>query len=441
MAFGLFLLLFAAVLGPYVRFFIGSAPIYLQMLIIPVLFVLAVRQGWALWQRTSIRLWYWLFLGAMVFSSVIQMIILGSLKFSTYTLITHLLPAILLPTLIVLVGSRDGLFEKFRWYWAILASITALWCILQVVDQELGLHVVSRLDNFYYFTIAKVRAEELLGRKEWNIARGVAGAWNPNATGAILAVSLPVALGLPRQRRRLLVYLMNITIFFGMIATGSRQTMLAIVVCLAVFLLPGFSRRMATTSRARRPALVLLVILALGGLGYSAVGFGRAQVGRFAMGISEGIYTRSRGYAQFAAYMAQGGLQSVIGQGPDARRVGARTGNLKVGAGLGFVSNSWLLPIVEFGLAGFVGLVGMFIVAWRSSREIWARACLASTAWIMICDNAIHAVHFGPALLSMALAAGILTDIEAQYQEAYTLEQAYDSYDQYDQYDQDLVPA
>ncbi len=408
----LFLILTVVLVVPFLRFFVGSAPVYAQMLLIPVLGVMAIQRDPTPWRTSPMRMWFVVMIVAVFISSLFQIVFLGSMMYSIYTLMTHLLPMFLLPALVIILGNRPDMILKFRWYWAILASVAGMWAILQVLDQEMGLGMVARFDDFYYFTIAKINADELIGRKSWNVARGVAGAWNPNSTAMILAISLPVVLGLAGTRRRVLFYSMVFTVFIGIAATGSRQGMLAIPLCLAIFLMPRLSRKIsAGASDSRKPALVLLGLVLIGAMAYGAMGVGRAQVGRLTESVVEGIQTRARGYGQFAKYLGSGGVQVVVGKGPDARRVTGRTGNVEAHLDSGFVSNSWLLPILEFGPVGFVAITGLFIVSWRLACERWAHAVLAVLAWIMICDNAVHAVHFGMAIRTLGFSVGPLSAI------------------------------
>ena len=113
----------------------------------------------------------------------------------------------------------------------------------------------------------------------------------------------------------------------------------------------------------------------------------------------------------------------VTGKGPDARRVAGRTGNIEAYTQSGFVSNSWLLPMLEFGPLGVLGIVGLFWASWRLARDRWALGVLAVLAWIMLCDNAVHAVHFGMAIRTLGLLAGPLSAMMSA--EAYPAAEGY----------------
>jgi len=80
------------------------------------------------------------------------------------------------------------------------------------------------------------------------------------------------------------------------------------------------------------------------------------------------------------------------------------------------VSNSWLLLIFDFGVLGFAGFLGMFLAAWRTCGARWIRASLAALAWVMMCDNAMHATYFCQAMVSLCLAMAIFVGFEVREQ-------------------------
>lgn len=392
----LFLLTFT-ILFPYVRLMLVGVPIYMAY---PALLVMAIaipaRSGLVREGMSRLSVWFWILVFGIVLSSIHQMIRLGGMSYSSYALMQRLLTLLVLPGLLGLLVAREGRFQKTLNMWSILAVMASIWCLLQVVFPG----VMSPIDNIYYFMLGQITTtEELHGRAGYSVARAMAGMWNSNVTGAVLAISLPIVIA--RTGRGITTILMAMLVLGGIVATGSRQAMLGVFVCMLVLAWPA-RKRLQSVRRLRWAALALLLMLVLGFIIMSATGFGRQQVMRLVTeGISSGVASRWGNYGKFLAITSTDPLKFILGAGSAASEVSIRQGSPIWREG--FVSNSWLLMMFEFGILGFLGFVGLFIAAWRSAAGQWVKAALAVMAWVMVCDNAMHTVFFTQVVVSLCL--------------------------------------
>jgi hypothetical protein len=350
-----------------------------------------------------------LFLIGLVISTAFQMISLGGYVFSTYALLSRGLSFALLPALIVIFTRYPRRFGAAIKIWTALAGIVGIWCMLQIAIPG----VMTPFDRYYYFTLSKIVVTDTLhGRAEYSTARAMAGAWNSNVAGTILAMSLPVALAAVKRGRKAIVLLCLSMVLGGIVATGSRQAMIAVFLSLFYMCLPRLRSAASTIDVSVRLAISLLLVLVLiGVLVFFVTGFGQAQVDRLLQeGVVSGIQARWGGYQEFLNHLQEDPVAGFLGLGPNANEVGVRERSFDYAQG--YVSNSWLLVLFEHGLLGLVGFLGVFIVCWRLAMQRWAKALLIAMAWLMMCDNAINSLVTVQMLVCAAMAFAVLAGNE-----------------------------
>ncbi|MFQ5669629.1 MAG: O-antigen ligase family protein [Acidobacteriota bacterium] len=206
--------------------------------------------------------------------------------------------------------------------------------------------------------------------------RGAAGFVNPNHLGAYLACSLPLALvgwGHARQEgkrpRRLRAALRTAILAAGLLATGSRAALLAVLLAGLAVLLGAAARKSGRRIPARRlqAALALLFVFALLAAG--------SLVWRFARGPDPYRYDRLRIWPQALA-MASEAPWVGVGPGQFAHKAPAYNfprddAPVRYGRVFRDPHSHLLLILAETGILGFTALgVGLWLAVGRE-RQRW----------------------------------------------------------------------
>jgi hypothetical protein len=259
--------------------------------------------------------------------------------------------------------------------------VTSLWCIAQVLTRSTG--PVGVLDHFYYDILSRAVLQTAVSRWEasWKTVRAVAGWWNSNIAGAAIALLLACVPALPRTRW---VRATSVLAWVAMFATASRQALVGSGLVLAVTL--GSWDR--TSSRQRR---VLLLAGAVGlVVAFALAGDQLARVTGDVEGTwEEGLLSRWNNYPEAFRTLADSSPWTfIVGRGAESWTVVGRTsGTLGPGD---FVSNTFVLTLLESGALAFLALLGFFATALWTARAAWQRAIVVLVVWLMNADNHLY---------------------------------------------------
>jgi hypothetical protein len=284
-------------------------------------------------------------------------------------------------TYLVIFTSRPELRRPVLAAFGAGLLVTSLWCIAQALTRSTG--PVGLLDRFYYDTLARAVLQTAVSRWEasWKTVRAIGGWWNPNTAGAAIALLLACVPALPRTRW---VRVTSVLAWVALLATASRQALVGSGLVLAVIL--GSSDR--TSSRQRR------VLLLAGAVGLvAAFAFAGDQLARVTGDVEgtweEGVLSRWNNYPEaFRTLYDSSPWTLIVGRGAESWTVVGRTsGTLGPGD---FVSNTFMLTLLESGALTLLALLGFFAAAFWTARAAWQRAVVVLVVWLMNADNHLY---------------------------------------------------
>ena len=259
--------------------------------------------------------------------------------------------------------------------------VTSVWCVAQVVTRSTG--VVGALDSFYYDTLAKAVLESQISRwtAAWKTARAVGGWWNANSAGGALVLLLAAA---PAMIQRPWVRATTALALVALLATASRQALLGIGVILVAL--------MASADRASTRQRRVIVIAATIGI-LAALALAGDQLARVTGDVEgtwgESVSARWNNYPDaFRTLGESSPWRFVVGRGAESWTVAGRTGAQLDSAE--FVSNAFMLTLLENGALAAIVLLGFFVVAFRTADAAWQRGIVVLVMWLMNCDNYLY---------------------------------------------------
>lgn len=385
---------------PLMRVPFGEVPLYVVDVLLLALAVAFLRPGRLPPGARALLWWGLAFLLSTVPSVLIALFAYDEPLFTVYYWARRVLALGSFGTFLVLFSAAPE--PRRIVVRALLAGLvlTSTWCLVQVLTRSTG--VVGVLDRFYYVVLGQAVRELPLDRWEaaWKVPRAIAGWWNPNVTGAALALLLCLV---PGHRGSLGSALLIAAAGLALLTTASRQALIAAAVSVGTLLVWPSVRRAGWAGNGG--VLVGVALAGAAAFGFASDQLARA-VGDVEGGIGEGVGSRLDNYPAFwDALTAASPMGFLFGHGAEGSALLGRSGGLPDLSA--FVSNTLLLTLGENGFLSFALLIGFLVAVLRRARAPWQRATVVVALWLLNCDN--HLYLFPPlmALLcaSLALAA------------------------------------
>lgn len=359
------------IIFPYLRIIVAGAPLY---------FLYFFQIALILYLRRSFRILPVIYVPILliVFSFIFTLIINGGFTIERiYLLIQKTLCWYSIPAIYYSLKSRE-ISTTFIQYAIIVSScVVSVWGILQVLDIEL----MNDFTKFYYYYLAKFDLSKIIQGTIENgalEARAVAGLWNSNVYGPIITMTIPLILFNKEK------YTFNVVALclcmIGALASGSRQVFLVImVIVFSNFLLNKENKK--TNIYLVFGIIVIALIMIY--TNTNIVDTLSRALGKKETGLEGGVMTRQDGYDSFFSVLSKYPLNLFLGYG-----IGYRITMNPNSLEFCFVSNSFLLILIQFGILGFVSFI---TIIWN----IWVK-CRNSLRQILICilifgltDNAL----------------------------------------------------